>query len=151
MIKKFTGRMSSSPAKSCDMGEIWSDMLAGKKIILRRVEKADLWQLWQWHEMENLYLFNRLKPYISYDEVNETFNHYFQHAMDFIIENGEKPIGVCSYYNIFWKNRSCEVAFRIYQGDTGLSYGLDAVSTLLKFLIEDLNIIRIDSFVPEYD
>ena len=75
-------------ATSIIQQELYSDkkMLIGEKVNLRRIETADLWQLWHWHEMEELYLFNRIDPYISYDEANQKFDDYFHRMMDFLIE-----------------------------------------------------------------
>ena len=123
-------------------------MLIGEKVILRRIEKPDLWQLWKWHEENALYLFSRLKPFISWDEVNESFMKYFSWKGDFLIEDKRgKALGVCSYQDINWKNRSCELALQVYESRRTLA--LDAITVMLTFLFNELNTSRVNSSVQE--
>jgi RimJ/RimL family protein N-acetyltransferase len=124
-------------------------MLIGKKVRLRRIEKADLWKLWQWHEERGLYLFNELKQFISCDEVNQDFLKYFGWKGDFLVEDKRwKALGVCSYKNISWKNRSCKLAIQLYESEQ--TFAIDAITILLEFLFEELNLSRVYSFVPAF-
>ena len=124
-------------------------MLIGEKVNLRRIEKPDLWQLWKWHEKHRLYLFTRLKPFISWDELNEDFFKYFGWKGDFLIEDKRgKAFGVCSYQDVNWKNRSCELALQAYGSEQ--TFAVDAVTILLNFLFDELNLSRVNTFVPEF-
>ena len=124
-------------------------MLIGKKVRLRRIEKADLWKLWQWHEERGLYLFNELKQFISWDDVNQDFMNYFGWKGDFLFEdNQDKALGVCSYKNMSWKNRSCELAIQLCESEQ--ISAVDAIRILLKFLFDELNLSRVYSFVPAF-
>ena len=89
-------------------------MIFGDKIVLRRIERGDLWKLWQWHELDELYLFDRNGLSISFDEVTEKFKEYFSGTIDFIVEAESKPFGVCSLIKLVWKNRTCELVFKFY-------------------------------------
>lgn len=118
-------------------------------MILRRIEKVDLWQLWQWHEERELYLFEELDQLISWDEINQDFMKYFGWKGYFLVEDkGGKTLGVCSYKDINWKNRSCEFAFQLYE--TEQTSAIDTILTLLAFLFKELNLSRVYSFVPVF-
>jgi hypothetical protein len=55
--------------------------------MLRRIEKVDLWQLWQLHEERELTLFKELKQLISWDELNQHFMKYFGWQGHFLVED----------------------------------------------------------------
>jgi hypothetical protein len=106
-------------------------MLIGEKVNLRRIEKPDLWQLWKWHEEQESYLFVKAKPFISYDELEKGFIRYFGWKRDFIIENKAiKPLGICSYREIDWKNRSCTLLLQLYEHGSEQSFALGACPTI---------------------
>ena len=124
-------------------------MLIGERVNLRRIEKPDLWQLWKWHEERGLYLFLKQKLFISWDELNENFIKYFGWKGDFLIEDKRgKAFGVCSYQDVNWKNRSCELAIQAYGSEQ--AFAIDAVTILLSLLFDELNLSRVSSFVPEF-
>lgn len=126
-------------------------MLVGKEITLRRVEKADLWQLWKWHEEDELYIFNRIDPSISVDLLHERFADFFNLNANFIIESDVgTPLGVCSFTNVAWKNRSCEVIFEVRENGTGQAIPIDTLNTLLTFVFEEYNLYRALAYIPEY-
>lgn len=126
-------------------------MLLGERISMRRIERGDLWKLWDWHELEELYIFTRYKQSISYQEISEIFNDYFHKTMDFIIECKNKPIGICSSQHFIWKNRSCEFSCKFYEGNPDKLLSIDAVFTFVRFLFQEMNLFRIDSLIPEDD
>ncbi|MBW2057721.1 MAG: GNAT family N-acetyltransferase [Deltaproteobacteria bacterium] len=126
-------------------------MLAGRRVNLRRIEKADLWQLWSWHEERDLYLFLKIRPFVSYDQLNERFAEYFAWKGDFLIENDAgRALGVCSYQPVAWKNRFCELGLQICESDPDQVYALDTLSTLLGFLFGEMNLSRVQAFVAEF-
>jgi RimJ/RimL family protein N-acetyltransferase len=126
-------------------------MLLGEQVKLRRIEKSDLWQLWKWHEEKPLYLFHQHPPFITIDALTERFAEYFGFMGHFLIErNRDMPFGVCSYRNIVWKNRSCEIAFQVCETDSERTIALDTLSTMLRFIYEELNLIRVQAYAPEY-
>ena len=124
-------------------------MLIGKKVRLRRIEKADLWTLWQWHEDRGLQLFTEFKQLISWDELNQNFMQYFGWKGYFIVEcERGRALGVCSYKDINWKNRSCELALQFFE--LKQTYAIETVTILLRFLFEELNMSRVYSFAPAF-
>ena len=125
-------------------------MINGDKVKLRRIEKADLWHLWEWHEQEELYLFKSIKSFISWDDLYDNFQKYFFWKRDFIIENdADNIVGTCSYHDINWKNRSCSISFAVKEGQDKLSYLGDALQTIVSFIFNELNLIKIDSYALE--
>ncbi len=124
-------------------------MFIGKKVKLRRIERVDLWRLWRWHEERGLQLFNELKQFISWDEVNQDFMKYFGWKGYFLVEDEQgKALGVCLYKDINWKNRSCELALQFFVLEQ--TSAIEAITILLHFLFEELNMSRVYSFVPAF-
>ena len=124
-------------------------MLVGKEVILRRIEKADLWQLWKWHEENELYLFKDLNEFISWNVLSENFNKYFGRKGGFIIEDPKgKAVGVCTYEDINWKNRSAKLDLQ-YPGPEA-TFATDAIEILLAFLFEEMGMSRVFSYVPDF-
>ena len=125
-------------------------MLSGKQIRLRRIEKADLWHLWEWHEKDELYLFNLINPFVSWNEVHDNFENHFSWKADFIIENSANSIlGICSYNNIIWKNSSCSISFKISEKYCKLTFSVEVVQILTSFIFNELNLIKIDSYIQQ--
>jgi RimJ/RimL family protein N-acetyltransferase len=125
-------------------------MLMGQKINLRRIEPPDLWQLWAWHEEEELYLFRQAKAFISFDEVAARFTELFAWKGDFIVEAKEgRPMGVCSWKNMVWKNRTCELELQMGTKNQSESHAADAVLTMCALLFHELDMFRVGAFVPE--
>lgn len=126
-------------------------MLLGEKVKLRRIGKADLPRLWKWHETSELHIFKRPNYQISYDELNECFYEYLGNSKDFLVEAGEiTPVGICSYKNILWKNRSCELSYTMNEKDPKQLFALDALAIMIHFLFNELNIARIQAVLPEF-
>jgi len=124
-------------------------MLSGEEIRLRRIEKADLWHLWEWHENDELYLFKSIKPFISWDELYDNFNDHFAWKGDFIIQDKESTIlGICSYHKVNWKNRSCSISFKMQKDYCDLIFSIDMVQVLTSLIFNSFNLIKINTSVP---
>jgi len=125
-------------------------MLSGNQIRLRRVEKSDLWHLWEWHEQEELYLFNFIRPFASWYEVHDNFENHFNWKADFIVESLDTTIlGICSYNNIVWKNRSCSISFKMKKKYCTQSFSVETVQILTSFIFKELNLNKVDSYIQE--
>jgi [ribosomal protein S5]-alanine N-acetyltransferase len=125
-------------------------MLHGNQIRLRRIEKADLWRLWEWHEKEDLYLFNSIRPFVTWSEIHDGFEKYFSWKADLIVETVDNSmLGICSYHNIVWKNRACLLSFQFLKEYCTLNFSVQAVQILTSFIFNELNLIRVDSYVQQ--
>jgi len=123
-------------------------MLIGKEVLLRRLEKADLWSLWEEHEKEELYLFKFIKSFVLWDELYDNFHSYFAWKGDFVIEGkASNLLGICSYYNINWKNRSCSISFKMTEKGCKFLYSVDAIQVLTSMIFNELNLIKIESYI----
>ncbi len=125
-------------------------MLTTDQMRLRRIEKADLWHLWEWHEQDELYLFHSVRPFSTWDWIYNNFENCFSGKGDFIIENSDGTVsGICSYGNIIWKNRSCTISFKMVRKYYRFSCSVEAVQILTSFIFNELNLIKIDSYVEQ--
>lgn len=126
-------------------------MFKGEKTILRRIEKADLWHLWELHERDELYLFKDVKPFVSWDEIHDNFDKQFAWKGDFIIQDKiSRILGICSYHDVNWKNRYCSIAFRMQEAYHDFLLSVDAVQVLASMIFHDLNLIKMEAFVPQF-
>lgn len=127
-------------------------MLIGRLACLRRVEKEDLPLLWKWHEERELALFERLRPLISYEELHDNFSEHFKWRGDFLILASDKtPVGLCSFRDITWKNRTCDILFQALEPAADLTVLVDALETLIDFLFDELDLLRLTALIPERD
>jgi len=111
----------------------------------------DLSKLWDWHGKEDLYILRGLCEDSSLEAMSIEFQKRFNFYIDFIIENNfGEAMGVCSYYNVEWVNRLCEINLKIYEDKEPFSTTIDALLALKKFLCLNLNMRRIHAFVPFY-
>jgi len=125
-------------------------MLRAGNVILRRIENADLWQLWQWHEEKELYLFEALKEFITWDLLNENFSKHFGWKGDFIAESTRgETLGVCSYGNVNLKNRTAELDLEC--PGPAITLAADIIGILLGVLFEEMGMSRVYSSVPDFD
>lgn len=125
-------------------------MLGNENIHLRRLEKADLGRLWEWHEEEGLYLFESISPHVSWDDIHDNFYSHFAWKGDFVIENKTGEItGICSYQNINWKNRSCSMSFQFPSGCDDYKSSIAVVNIIVSFVFSSLNLEKIDTHVLE--
>jgi len=126
-------------------------MLIGKKVKIRRIEKVDIPVLCELHEESELYLFERICPDLSTDEIGEKFTEYFQFTGDFIIEGKiDEVFGICSYSDINWKNRTCTFSFQLFKNDPDKSVSFDVLGVMLNFIISELNLNKVVIYTPEY-
>ena len=124
-------------------------MLMGEKTILRRVEQADLWQIWRWHEEQELLLLREQKPYLTWDELNESYMALFGWQGTFIAE--EKAgfaFGIFAYRDLNWKNRCCRLSLQLVRDKKECA--LDALQALVEFLCNELGVHRIYSSIPDF-
>lgn len=125
-------------------------MLKGQLIYLRRIERDDLDQIWQWHVNGGLQLFGGWNPDIAYDVLHQEFEDYFHGRYDFMIESySQRRMGVCSFINILWIHRTCEFQFEIKEGRLDIDVAMEVLSLSRQFLLTDWNMERIGVILPE--
>ena len=126
-------------------------MIYGQKIRLRSAEKEDLKTFVRWfndpHVRQHLTMFRPL----SMAQEERWFENLLQQenevffVIDIETENHWTPLGTVGLHPIDWKNRSA--VFGICLGtpdDWGKGYGTDAVRTMLKYCLEELNLNRVE-------
>lgn len=124
------------------------DMHKTSKIYLSPLKVEDSPTLFEWINRRDLVLFNSgYKPihegnhHLWFDSVTQK-NDLFIFAIR-KVENNEL-IGSCQLNNINWVNRNAELQIRIAADDNrNKGFGADALSLLLKFGFNDLNLNKI--------
>jgi len=126
-------------------------MLIGKKVKIRRIEKIDIPMLCRLHEESELYLFERICPDVPIDEIGDKFSEYFHFTGDFIIKGKtDEVLGICSYNEINWKNRTCTFSFQLFKKDQDKSVSFDVLGVMINFIISELNLNKVVIYTPEY-
>ena len=124
--------------------------MTDKAVCLRRIEKADIWQLWEWHSIDRLYLFGEFDTTLSFDFLIDNFENYFNGHKDFIIEdNKNKIIGVCSFHNFFFENRTCDLSIRFKENDIKKNVLLNILQHIIDLLFDEMNIRKITTKLAE--
>lgn len=127
-------------------------MIYGKKSKLIRIEKENILQLWNWHEENELTILREYDFSYTIDGLYEIFKSNFYKKITFFIKiKKEKYIGICSYSNVNWKNRCCDLSLQVCEPDIDQSISIDALSAIASFLFFDLNMKNIQAISREKD
>ncbi|BEI22391.1 GNAT family N-acetyltransferase [Vibrio fluvialis] len=126
-------------------------MLKGQKTNIRAIELQDLERINAWANDLNLWVLlggwhfpystTNTKNWIENINCNDKSNQYFA-----IANETNEIIGTISLTSIDWKNRGATYGIMI--GDArsrGKGYAKDAVDTLIKYVFEELGLVRIES------
>ncbi|WP_352420804.1 GNAT family protein [Proteiniborus sp.] len=133
-------------------------MLVGKKVKLRGLKIEDVELAYQYMTESEVLL--NLSPGIPYPMTLERERKWFESQIEmedtynFSIEDIKTGlyIGGCGINKIDWKNRVATVGIYIGDGDfRGKGYGTEAMSLLIKFIFDQMNINRIQLFVFSFN
>lgn len=133
-------------------------MYEGKLIRLRehRIEEVATLQRW----MNDLGTARKLAgggrmPYTLENERQWVESHAGPRDTEyhFAIETLDgRLIGGCSYHNLDWRNRHCQVGWYIGDPDMrGQGYGTDMIRVLLKICFTELNLQKVSLMVHEHN
>lgn len=125
-------------------------MIVGNLIKARPLEKQDLWQIWQWHELAQIQYLNKLFPFLTYDKLVKDNKVISTWKKDFVFEllNGTL-IGVFSYWSLSWKNRTCQFGYFINPEISDAEIKSEVINLIKYFLLGYKNLLKIYSFLPE--
>lgn len=125
-------------------------MLGGKLVSLRELEPSDLRQLFKWNEEAELYLFKGRHRFMSYDEVKHNFLSYSYSQQIFIIEHSGQQQGICSYWDLDWRDRCCEFYGEIFEKDQNAKRFLaESLKLMISFLFDHQNLYRVFAYFDE--
>jgi methionyl-tRNA formyltransferase len=129
--------------------EVGGASMKTDRINLRPLRKSDSHLLYQWITDRDLVRFN--SSYFPVSEADhedwiEKMIREHSELVIFVVEEKKekKAIGICQLFNINWVYRNAELQIRIGDGDyLARGYGSEAVSMLIQFGFNDLNLHRI--------
>lgn len=124
-------------------------MLTGEKVYLSSVEMSSIEKLREWRNTPALRRYFRECREISKDMQEKWYLERVRgnsNQVDFEIHGKENGllVGHCGLYYINWMNRTAELT--IYLGETsvrGLGYGKDALTLLMDYAFDTLNLNRV--------
>jgi RimJ/RimL family protein N-acetyltransferase len=132
-------------------------VIAGKKILLRKLKKGDLKYciVWLRDPEVNKFLSHGLKD-VTEDQELEWYDFISNSVNDLVFaiisKTNKKYIGNCGLHKINFDDKSCE--FGIVIGEKNYwnkGFGSDAIKTLTQFAIYDLKLDKIKLNVYEYN
>jgi len=146
-------RLFKKPAEDIYHGKI----MEGKKTLLRSLEKDDLRRSLAWltDPIINKYLSQNFKD-LTEDQEEKWFNYVQDSEQDIVFAILQKDtglhIGNCGLNRIDHQNGTCELGIVIGKKDYwNRGFGSDAVDTLVKFALYDLNIPSVRLNVYNYN
>lgn len=135
--------------------QVGNEMIEGKLIRLRAIEKEDLKQLREWRNEPEIKKFTREYRELSMQNQLQWLDSLAKdkNTIMFAVEtkNG-KLIGCTGLTYIDWKNSRAEVS--IYIGDKkykGKGYGTDTLKTLMDYGFRELNLHMLFGEIFEYN
>jgi len=135
-------------------------MLEGKRVILRPIKKEDIELHLKWFNdqevTQNLLFIFPLTREKEEKWITET--NLSENSVVFAIEvRGENrkpnfPIGNCGIHSINWVDRDAKIGIAIGEKNyQGMGYGTEAISLLINYAFENLNLNRISSSVISFN
>lgn len=128
-------------------------MLRGEYVVLRTPEDDDCGIITAWENDRDVSKYLPFSFPISKDLQSQMIHGICgdEGNMTFIIENEDGvPIGICSLVDIDWINSTSGISIALYAKNCwGRGYGYDAVNTLTRFGIEQLNLFTVYAGILE--
>ena len=132
--------------------------LTGEQVYLRRAAVDDAKVVHTWHASVDFMRY--LSMGAPRFPVEQDFKLWFEsepkahdgHPMIICLREGDQPIGICAYKDIFWQAQQCKFWMGI--GETALQgkgYGTDALRVLLRYGFLEMNMQRIGLEVGEFN
>ena len=121
-------------------------MLKGNDIYLRLLEKKDIRLLYKLCNEEQVRRYNT----IPNDIQNNNQGKNLRKALS-IINEKNVVVGFITYKESNYCNRIYSIGITIGSKYWGRKYGQDSIKTLLKYLFEELNAIRVELEVIKYN
>ena len=127
-------------------------MLAGDRVVLRPIEKADLPRLWELVGDFEVQVLSETGPVgpVSLAEFEAKYEQPKGEKKDwffFAIEVDGELIGEAGLHHVDHFNRRCEVGIGIGREFWRKGFGQDAVRTLVDYAFEHLNMNRVELYV----
>lgn len=131
--------------------------IEGNRVILREYERDDLPYLMEWmndestiRNLSSMFMYPRSEEQaLSWIEMCR--KGFDQHSLHLVI--GDKPkrsfLGQIDLLNIQWTNRSATLGIVLGPRAQGMGYGSDAITALLGFAFDQMNLRRIELEVFE--
>lgn len=125
--------------------------LVGEKVVLHTLEREHCRQLWEAYEPEVPVATEPLNPGLSMEGADKWFDE-MQNAQGKsqvylgIFWDDGTLIGDIELTNIDWRNRSGSLGMSIARREQrGYGYGTDALSVLVKYAFESLDLVRLSA------
>ncbi|MBI0583094.1 MAG: GNAT family N-acetyltransferase [Methanomassiliicoccus sp.] len=121
-------------------------MLEGRLVRLRAIENGDLLLFVKWINDPDVSFFLQFEPPMSLED-EATWYHHMLNSRDkvFAIETREgRLIGNIGLVGLDWRSRKTDIGIMIGEKDAwSQGYGTDAITVLLRYLFEELNLNRV--------
>jgi RimJ/RimL family protein N-acetyltransferase len=130
-------------------------MIVGKQTRLRAIEREDIPIFVRWFNDPEVRKYLEMYLPMSVAEEEQWFEAHLKDDTSriFGIETEEgRLIGNIGLHNLDWKNRNALLGIVIAEREYwGRGYGTDAVTTLLDFAFNEMNLHRVSLFVYEFN
>lgn len=131
--------------------------VAGRLVLLREVEEADLPQVWEWENDPEMGLYLNADPgkRMSMDEVRRRFHQYRTDATSglFIICTPDhQTIGMLGFDRLYRDIGTCRLFIGIgYEEYRGHGYGTDAMRMVLRYFFRDMGVEKVQLSVYDFN
>lgn len=126
-----------------------------KSVKLKSVEPSNLKLIRDWRNSSGTREFNTQFTLLNMRNQNAWFDSISKSGssrkMFMILDEHEKPVGVCGLINIDTENRSAEVAIILGEKYRGRHLGSESLETLVAYGFKKLKLHRIGAEIFEYN
>jgi RimJ/RimL family protein N-acetyltransferase len=125
-------------------------MLEGEVVRLRAVERGDLPTIIKWINDPQVTEFLQFEPPMSLEDEEAWYAHMLKSRdKAFAIETRDgRLIGDIGLIGLDWRNRKTDIGIMIGEKEAwSQGHGTDAITVLLRYLFEELNLNRVALYV----
>jgi RimJ/RimL family protein N-acetyltransferase len=129
-------------------------MIVGEKVVLRPVEDSDMETIKHWYEDPTVWTGLDFETPLSLQDVRDAEARSRADGHAFVIEAQGEPIGRIELNRFHSRDRRCAVEVMIGEpGARGLGHGRDALSTLIDYAFDrlDLKLVEADVLADNID
>lgn len=120
-------------------------MIAGRRVSLRPVEDGDFEAIRDWQNDPDVWWWQDYESSFSLADIAESEERARKEGHPFIIEVEGRPIGRIGLNNFRRRDRICSLYVFIGESDfRGKGYGVDAMTTLLAYAFDRLDLHQVE-------
>ncbi len=117
-------------------------------ITFRAFGAGDMQTIIHWFDQDDFYYYSTYPRYVAENEI-ESF--LIQRGNTFIIEEHNKPVGLCDFHLLDSRGRCCNIEIAFAENDDYKDKGSQILKIYLNMIFQHIDILKINKLVYSFD